>query len=96
MRDGSTGNPHYQTEGLTGHTFWGSLGSALIGLGVGLDYLADGLEVVDPTSYLTSGGEKYYGKSGEEVSWKEITDKMGSTNTSNSENKSAESDGNSN
>jgi hypothetical protein len=29
LKDGSTGNPHFQSEGETGHTFWGQLGGAL-------------------------------------------------------------------
>ncbi|MFC4259027.1 RHS repeat domain-containing protein [Marinobacter lacisalsi] len=72
LADGSTGNPHYQTEGLRGHTFWGTLGSALMGLGIGLDHLANGVEIIDPTTYLTSGGDRYLDPNGNEVSWDDI------------------------
>ena len=37
LRDGSTGLPHYQTEGKQGHSMWGKIfgGASAIGLGLG-------------------------------------------------------------
>jgi RHS repeat-associated protein len=29
LKDGTTGNPHFQSEGEAGHTFWGEMGGAL-------------------------------------------------------------------
>jgi hypothetical protein len=55
LPDGSTGKPHFQTDGAKGHTFWGVLTATLL---VGADVLekvANAAEVVDPTTYLMSG-----------------------------------------
>ena len=29
LKDGSTGDPHFQTEGVSGHTFWGGEAGAV-------------------------------------------------------------------
>lgn len=29
LKDGSKGDPHFQTEGVNGHTFWGSQSGAI-------------------------------------------------------------------
>lgn len=35
LRDGSTGRPHYQTEGKKGHSMWGKLPEVAVGVSVG-------------------------------------------------------------
>jgi RHS repeat-associated protein len=37
LPNGGTGNPHFQTEGTRGHTFWGKLSAVYIGLSEGMD-----------------------------------------------------------
>jgi len=85
LQDGSVGGPHYQTEGLKGHSFWGDIGSSLITVGIGLDYLANGIEAVDPLNYLTSG-DRYIDKNGNEVGWKEFSQSINKKNRSKNEN----------
>jgi hypothetical protein len=32
LKNGGTGGPHYQTNGVIGHTFWGGLGPFLVSM----------------------------------------------------------------
>ena len=71
LQDGSKGMPHFQTEGQFGHTFWGGISTAFTSLAVGLDYLANTAEVVDPMTYITSG-DNYIDPNGNVVSYGEL------------------------
>jgi len=52
---GGTGLPHYQTDGVQGHAFWGKVSVAAALLAGGLDNAAEAAELADPTTWLTSG-----------------------------------------
>ncbi|MDZ7925491.1 MAG: hypothetical protein U5M23_15905 [Marinagarivorans sp.] len=56
LGDGTTGKPHFQTEGKHGHTFWSILSVVAIATADALDKVATAAEYIDPTSYLLSGG----------------------------------------
>jgi len=50
LEDGSRGLPHYQTEGKSGHSFWGKVGAVAGAIGVALDKVAEAAEYIpDPT-----------------------------------------------
>lgn len=46
LEDGSRGLPHYQTEGVRGHAFWGSMASVLAWTADGLDDLSEAASYV--------------------------------------------------
>ena len=49
LKDGSTGMPHYQTEGQLGHTFWGTLSAVLGATAVGLEHISNVVDAIpDP------------------------------------------------
>ncbi len=72
LPDGNIGKPHFQTEGVTGHTFWGGVSSVFLTIGVGLDHVADVVEIVDPTTYISSGGQNYVDPDGNPISLEEV------------------------
>lgn len=92
LKDGSTGSPHFQTEGVTGHAFWGSVGSALIAVGAGLESLSEGIELVDPTTYLSSGNN-FIDKDGNPLSKEDLREiySGGSSKGTNSSQSSSDS-----
>ncbi len=55
LPDGSRGLSHFQNGKLRGHTFWGRAAAVTASMAASLDAIADTLDVIDPTSYLTSG-----------------------------------------
>ncbi|MDX3775789.1 RHS repeat-associated core domain-containing protein [Chromatiaceae bacterium AAb-1] len=71
LSDGSTGKSHFQTEGKRGHTFWSVMTAALLGTADVLDQVAEAAEIVDPTSYLPSGGS-YMAPDGNFVSYDQL------------------------
>lgn len=50
------GEPHWQTEGKKGHTFY-DLGGVIAGVGAALEVLGEVLDAVEPTQYLKSSSE---------------------------------------
>ncbi|MEL1264690.1 RHS repeat-associated core domain-containing protein [Pseudoxanthomonas putridarboris] len=55
LKDGGNGLPHYQTDGVKGHSFWGKLSVGILAAAAGLDQVAEAADVFDPTVSLTSG-----------------------------------------
>jgi RHS repeat-associated protein len=55
LKDGSKGLPHYQSDRLKGHTFWGTLSVAALAVAEQLDETAEAADAVDPLNYLSSG-----------------------------------------
>lgn len=55
LEDGSKGMPHYQTEGVKGHSFWAKLSVGITAFAAGADQLAEAADVMDPAVSLTSG-----------------------------------------
>ena len=53
--DGGKGLPHYQTDDVQGHSFWGKISVAAALVADGLDNAAQAAEIADPTNWLTSG-----------------------------------------
>ena len=55
LKDGGKGLPHYQTDGVKGHSFWGKLSVGILAAAAGLDQVAEAADVFDPSVSLTSG-----------------------------------------
>lgn len=55
LEDGEKGLPHYQTDGVRGHSFWGKLGVGMFAIAGALDKAAEAADLLDPTVSLTSG-----------------------------------------
>ena len=54
LKDGSKGLPHYQTEGVSGHAFWGTVSVAALATAGALDQFAEKADAFDPTSAMTN------------------------------------------
>lgn len=52
MPDGSKGLPHFQTEGVQGHSFWGTIAIIAAIAGDALDAAAFAADMSDPTVIL--------------------------------------------
>jgi RHS repeat-associated protein len=55
LKDGGKGLPHYQTDGIKGHSFWGKLSVGIVAIAAGLDQVAEAADLFDPAVSLTSG-----------------------------------------
>ncbi|MCL6712580.1 hypothetical protein M8R20_36955 [Pseudomonas sp. R2.Fl] len=55
LKDGGKGLPHYQTEGVKGHSFWGKLSAGALMVAGVLDKTAEAADLIDPSVSLTSG-----------------------------------------
>lgn len=55
LEDGGKGLPHYQTEGIKGHSFWAKLSVGVLAAAASLDQVAEVADMADPTVSLTSG-----------------------------------------
>ena len=55
LKEGGKGLPHYQTDGVKGHSFWGKLSVGIVAVAAGLDQVAEAADMFDPAVSLTSG-----------------------------------------
>jgi len=91
LKDGSVGDPHFQTDGVSGHTFWGEMGGAL-------PELLEGLLTPIWATPTTLGVDSFYGagtpyKNREEYERAQGTAKQGTAAGDGGKSESSESAG---
>lgn len=57
LAEGEKGLPHYQTEGIKGHSFWGKLSVGIVALADALDQGAEAADLIDPYRISDAGPE---------------------------------------